>query len=88
MAYRIDSPVFQPVVIGGLYLKNRIVMAPMTRSRSDNVSIPGLSTDCKIRAGSTSTSRSGSFGRYAAREISDWWNIVRTEIANATRAWR
>lgn len=40
MDYRIDSPVLQPVAIGGLQLKNRIVMAPMTRSRSDDQGVP------------------------------------------------
>jgi N-ethylmaleimide reductase len=40
MEYRIDSPVLQPVTIGGLHLKNRIVMAPMTRSRSDDQGVP------------------------------------------------
>jgi len=40
MEYRIDSPVLQPIAIGGLYLKNRIVMAPMTRSRSDDQGVP------------------------------------------------
>jgi N-ethylmaleimide reductase len=34
------SPVLQPVTIGGLSLKNRIVMAPMTRSRSDDAGVP------------------------------------------------
>jgi len=34
------SPVLQPVTIGDLQLKNRIVMAPMTRSRSDNFGVP------------------------------------------------
>src|SRR6059058_4675467 len=40
MDYRIDSPVLQPVAIGGLQLKNRIVMAPMTRSRADDQGVP------------------------------------------------
>jgi N-ethylmaleimide reductase len=40
MESRIDSPVLQPVAIGGLSLKNRIVMAPMTRSRSDDQGVP------------------------------------------------
>jgi N-ethylmaleimide reductase len=30
------SPILQPVTIGDLHLKNRIVMAPMTRSRADD----------------------------------------------------
>lgn len=34
------SPILQPFSIGGLQLKNRIVMAPMTRSRSDEAGIP------------------------------------------------
>jgi len=34
-----SSPVLQPVTIGDLHLKNRIVMAPMTRSRSDDSGI-------------------------------------------------
>ncbi|MFL6709089.1 MAG: alkene reductase [Massilia sp.] len=40
MDNHIDSPVLQPVAIGGLHLKNRIVMAPMTRSRSDDEGVP------------------------------------------------
>ncbi|MBB3214702.1 N-ethylmaleimide reductase [Herbaspirillum sp. Sphag1AN] len=35
-----SNPVLQPVTIGGLQLKNRIVMAPMTRSRSDDFGVP------------------------------------------------
>lgn len=35
-----SSPILQPVTIGELQLKNRIVMAPMTRSRSDNFGVP------------------------------------------------
>ncbi|MCI1020594.1 alkene reductase, partial [Microbacterium sp. C5A9] len=30
------SPFFSPVTVGDLELPNRIVMAPMTRSRSDD----------------------------------------------------
>nr|WP_282434847.1 hypothetical protein [Burkholderia ambifaria] len=30
----------QPVAFGSLRLKNRIVMAPMTRCRSDDVGVP------------------------------------------------
>ncbi len=34
------SPVLQPVRLGGLELKNRIVMAPLTRSRSSTEGVP------------------------------------------------
>ena len=34
------SPVLQPVKIGDLRLKNRIVMAPLTRSRSNDAGVP------------------------------------------------
>ena len=34
------SPVLQPVRLGGLELKNRIVMAPLTRSRSSSEGVP------------------------------------------------
>jgi N-ethylmaleimide reductase len=34
------SPILQPVNIGNLQLKNRIVMAPMTRSRADDAGVP------------------------------------------------
>jgi len=40
MNTRNASPVLQAVTIGSLQLKNRIVMAPMTRSRSDDAGIP------------------------------------------------
>jgi N-ethylmaleimide reductase len=33
---RFASPILQPVTLGDLQLKNRIVMAPMTRSRADD----------------------------------------------------
>jgi N-ethylmaleimide reductase len=36
---RFASPVLQPVTLGGLLLKNRIVMAPMTRSRADDAGV-------------------------------------------------
>ena len=35
-----DSPVLQPAVLGDLKLKNRIVMAPLTRSRSSTEGVP------------------------------------------------
>ena len=35
-----DSPVLRPVTIGDLYLPNRIVMAPLTRSRSNEAGVP------------------------------------------------
>ncbi len=34
------SPILQPVTIGDLHLKNRIVMAPLTRSRSSTAGVP------------------------------------------------
>jgi N-ethylmaleimide reductase len=40
MTTRLPSPILQPVSIGGLQLKNRIVMAPMTRSRSNDAGVP------------------------------------------------
>ncbi|MBN3761622.1 alkene reductase [Burkholderia sp. Ac-20365] len=40
MSKNISSPVLQPVTIGGLHLKNRVVMAPMTRSRSNEAGVP------------------------------------------------
>jgi N-ethylmaleimide reductase len=40
MSNALSSPVLQPVTIGGMHLKNRIVMAPMTRSRSDDAGVP------------------------------------------------
>ena len=40
------SRVLQPVTIGDLHLKNRIVMAPLTRSRSDEEGVPpGFAVD-------------------------------------------
>jgi hypothetical protein len=39
MSDRSASPVLQPVTLGGLQLKNRIVMAPMTRSRADDAGV-------------------------------------------------
>ncbi|XYD09127.1 alkene reductase [Methylobacterium sp. NMS12] len=35
-----SSPILQPVTIGDLTLKNRIVMAPLTRSRSSTAGVP------------------------------------------------
>jgi N-ethylmaleimide reductase len=35
-----SSPILQPVTIGDLELKNRVVMAPLTRSRSNNEGVP------------------------------------------------
>lgn len=39
MKNRFASPVLQPVTLGSLHLKNRIVMAPMTRSRADDAGV-------------------------------------------------
>ncbi|MBC7800838.1 MAG: alkene reductase [Gemmatimonadaceae bacterium] len=40
------SVLFQPITVGALQLKNRVVMAPMTRSRSDNDGVPpGFAAD-------------------------------------------
>jgi N-ethylmaleimide reductase len=35
-----NSPILQPVTIGDLHLPNRIVMAPLTRSRSSDAGVP------------------------------------------------
>ena len=35
-----SSPILQPVTIGDLTLKNRIVMAPLTRSLSSTAGVP------------------------------------------------
>ena len=35
-----DSPILRPVTIGDLHLPNRIVMAPLTRSRSSEAGVP------------------------------------------------
>lgn len=40
MKPRADHPILQPVTLGRMQLKNRIVMAPMTRSRSDAAGVP------------------------------------------------
>jgi N-ethylmaleimide reductase len=37
---RTGSPILQSVALGALHLKNRIVMAPMTRSRSNDEGVP------------------------------------------------
>jgi N-ethylmaleimide reductase len=39
MSNHANSPILQPVTIGTLQLKNRIVMAPMTRSRADDAGV-------------------------------------------------
>ena len=40
MPNAITSPILQPVTIGGLDLSNRVVMAPLTRSRSSDAGVP------------------------------------------------
>ena len=35
-----NSPLFQPFTLGDLQLKNRVVMAPLTRSRSSDAGVP------------------------------------------------
>ena len=40
MSDQLASPVLQPVTIGDLHLQNRIVMAPLTRSRSNEEGKP------------------------------------------------
>ncbi|MEN9419769.1 MAG: hypothetical protein RI988_3390, partial [Pseudomonadota bacterium] len=35
------SPLFTPATVGDLALRNRLVMAPMTRSRADDAGVPG-----------------------------------------------
>ncbi|MBE7211265.1 MAG: alkene reductase [Gluconacetobacter diazotrophicus] len=40
MTQSADSPVLQPVQIGGFRLRNRVVMAPLTRSRSGEDGVP------------------------------------------------
>jgi N-ethylmaleimide reductase len=35
-----DSPILRPVTVGDLHLPNRIVMAPLTRSRSNEAGVP------------------------------------------------
>jgi N-ethylmaleimide reductase len=40
MADHADSPVLQPFVLGDLHLPNRVVMCPLTRSRSNDAGVP------------------------------------------------
>lgn len=40
MAEAADSPVLQPFTLGDMHLPNRVVMCPMTRSRSSDVGVP------------------------------------------------
>ena len=41
-----SSPFFSPIAVGDFDLRNRIVMAPMTRSRSDDDGlVPGYAAD-------------------------------------------
>ncbi|MBB2929251.1 oxidoreductase [Paraburkholderia silvatlantica] len=48
------SPLLQPVTLGRLKLKNRIVMAPMTRSRADDTGVSAEERDdCCARLGSS-----------------------------------
>lgn len=48
-----DSPLFQPLVAGALHLPNRILMAPMTRTRAGRTHVPGelMATHYAQRAG-------------------------------------
>ncbi len=44
---------FTPIALGGLFLKNRVVMAPMTRSRADAGGVPNslMAEYYRLRAG-------------------------------------
>ena len=44
------TDLFNPVKLGPYELKNRIVMAPLTRSRADDAGVPGVKTTVPLIA--------------------------------------
>ena len=66
---RIDSYLFEPVKLGPLQLPNRIVMAPLTRSRAKEGDVPGeLAIEYyaqRASAGQSARRQRGSAGRSA-----------------------
>ena len=93
------SPVLEPVTIGDLTLKNRIVMAPLTRSRSPHDAVPPdfAGTYYAQRAGaglivSEATNISPQAVGYAFTpgiwsdaQVESWSRVVRTVHANEGR---
>jgi N-ethylmaleimide reductase len=91
-----SSPVLQPVTIGDLELKNRVVMAPLTRSRSNNEGVPpDFAADYYgqrasaglIIAEATNISPQGvgyayTPGIWSDAQVESWSRIVRTVHAN------
>ena len=94
-----SSPILQPVTIGDLTLKNRVVMAPLTRSRSNTESVPpDFAADYYgqrasaglIVAEATNISPQGvgyayTPGIWSDAQVESWSRIVRTVHANDGR---
>ncbi|AYG45404.1 alkene reductase [Pseudomonas sp. Leaf58] len=93
------SMLFEPVRLGELQLANRIVMAPMTRSRADSQGVPGSdmvsyyrqrATAGLIVAEGTAPSASGlGYCRtpaiYSAEQIAAWRQVTRAVHAEGGR---
>lgn len=85
-----NHPLFQPATLGPLALPNRIVMAPMTRSRADAAEVPsplaadyyaqragaGLIVTEATQVGSGAQGYSGSPGLYTAAQIAAWRRVT------------
>ena len=93
------SPVLQPVTIGTLELKNRIVMAPLTRSRSSREGVPPSfagdyyaqrATAGLIISEATNISPQGvgyayTPGIWTEAQVDAWSRVVKTVHANGGR---
>lgn len=94
-----SSPILQPVTIGDLTLKNRVVMAPLTRSRSNTEGVPpDFAADYYgqrasaglIVAEATNISPQGvgyayTPGIWSDAQVESWSRIVQTVHANDGR---
>ena len=86
-----DSPVLQPVTLGDMLLPNRVVMAPLTRSRSSDAGVPpgfavdyyAQRADCGlIISEATNISRQArgyalTPGIYDAQQVEAWQRVTR-----------
>ncbi len=91
-----DSPVLQPVTLGDLHLKNRIVMAPLTRSRSSLDGVPpeyaqdyygqragaGLIVTEATNISPQAVGYALTPGIWTEAQVEAWTKIVRTVHAN------
>lgn len=82
-----DNSLFDPYLMGDLHLKNRIVMAPLTRSRATNNELAPTDLHVEYYAQRASAGLILSEGLWVSREAVGWHDAPGIFTDTQVRAW-